>query len=138
MTARPMRTMSAVGVRVQPIASAAPPGGTRWTRLGQRDGVYGGRSGGEQSGPSPVYRRKPGTKHTLLVSRRSVPLAIRTAGANANDHTQIIPRVTAGPRVGGEPRRRRTPERPVPTGSTTANSTRWPLAFPRIDPRSQS
>ena len=47
--------------------------------------------GGEATGPSPVDRRKPGTKHTLLVSRSGVPLAIRTAGANASDHTQILP-----------------------------------------------
>src|SRR4051812_21111325 len=33
--------------------------------------------GGEQTGPSPVDRRKPGTKHTLMVSRSGVPLAIR-------------------------------------------------------------
>src|SRR5262245_56344967 len=36
--------------------------------------------GGEQTGPSPVDRRKKGTKHTLLVDRHGVPLAIRTAG----------------------------------------------------------
>jgi transposase len=47
--------------------------------------------GGEQTGPSPVDRRKKGTKHTLMVSRTGVPLAIRTAGANASDHRQIIP-----------------------------------------------
>jgi transposase len=35
------------------------------------DGVYvRAFGGGEQTGPSPVDRRKPGTKHTLLVSRR--------------------------------------------------------------------
>ena len=42
--------------------------------------------GGEATGPSPVDRRRPGTKHTLLVDRRGVPLAIRTDGANASDH----------------------------------------------------
>src|SRR5437764_12807718 len=47
--------------------------------------------GGEATGPSPVDRRKKGTKRTLLVSRSGVPLAIRTAGANASDHRQILP-----------------------------------------------
>src|SRR6476646_5361522 len=61
--------------------------------------------GGEQTGPNPVDRRKPGTKHTLLVDRRGVPLAIRTAGANASDHTQIIPLVLDFPTVGGKPGR---------------------------------
>jgi transposase len=59
--------------------------------------------GGEDTGPSPVDRRKPGTKHTLLVDRHGVPLAIRTAPANASDHTQIIPIVLDFPKVGGKP-----------------------------------
>jgi transposase len=61
--------------------------------------------GGEKTGPSPVDRRKPGTKHTLLVDRHGVPLAIRTAGANASDHTQILPVVLDFPQVGGKPGR---------------------------------
>src|SRR3954454_22988369 len=61
--------------------------------------------GGEETGPSPVDRRKPGTKHTLLVDRHGVPLAIRTAGANASDHRQIIPLVLDFPKVGGTPGR---------------------------------
>jgi transposase len=58
--------------------------------------------GGEGTGPSPVDRRKPGTKHTLLVDRHGVPLAIRTAPANASDHTQVLPLVLDFPRVGGK------------------------------------
>ena len=74
------------------------------------DGVYvRAFGGGEQTGPSPVDRRKPGTKHTLMVSRAGVPLAVRTAGANASDHTQIIPLVLDFPRVGGKPGRRSGP-----------------------------
>src|ERR1044072_5562126 len=33
--------------------------------------------GGDQTGPSPVDRRKKGTKHTLMVSRTGVPLKVR-------------------------------------------------------------
>jgi transposase len=61
--------------------------------------------GGEKTGPSPVDRGKPGSKHTLLVDRHGVALAIRTAGANASDHTQILPIVLDFPRVGGKPGR---------------------------------
>ena len=61
--------------------------------------------GGEATGPSPVDRRKEGTKHTLMVDPSGVPLAIRTAGANASDHTQIIPLVLKFPEVGGTPGR---------------------------------
>jgi transposase len=61
--------------------------------------------GGEATGPSPVDRRRPGTKHTLMVDRHGVPLAIRTAGAHASDHQPIIPLVLDFPKVGGPPGR---------------------------------
>jgi transposase len=61
--------------------------------------------GGEATGPSPVDRSRKGTKHTLMVDRHGVPLAIRTAGANESDHRQIIPLVLAFPRVNGTPGR---------------------------------
>ena len=46
--------------------------------------------GGEATGPSPVDRSKFGTKHTVMVDKSGVPLVIRTAGANASDHRQIL------------------------------------------------
>lgn len=61
--------------------------------------------GGEATGPSPVDRRRSGTKQTLMVDRHGVPLAIRTAGANASDHRQILPAVLAFPKIGGRPGR---------------------------------
>jgi transposase len=66
--------------------------------------------GGQATGPSPVDRRKTGSKHTLMVDRHGVPLAIRTAAANVSDHRQIIPIVMDFPRVGG--RRGRPKELP--------------------------
>ncbi|WP_422927490.1 transposase [Singulisphaera sp. PoT] len=41
--------------------------------------------GGEATSPSPVDRGRKGTKHTLMVYPSGVPLAIRTARANASD-----------------------------------------------------
>jgi transposase len=61
--------------------------------------------GGDATGPSPVDRRKPGTKHTVMVNKAGVPLVIRTAGANASDHRQILPVVLDFPKVGGVPGR---------------------------------
>lgn len=61
--------------------------------------------GGETTGPSPVDRRKKGTKHTLMVERRGVSLTIRTAGANASDYKQILPLILDFPRIGGVPDR---------------------------------
>jgi transposase len=63
--------------------------------------------GGELTGPSPVDRRKLGTKHTLLVDRHGVLLNIHTARANASDQTQIMPAIKGFPRVGGKPGRPR-------------------------------
>ena len=61
--------------------------------------------GGESTGPSPVDRRKKGTKHTLLVDRHGVPLAIRTAGANASDHRRSSRWCWTSPRSAGKPGR---------------------------------
>jgi transposase len=58
--------------------------------------------GGGETGPSPVDRRKTGSKHTVMVDGNGVPLAIRTAGANASDHTQILPVVLDFPKISGK------------------------------------
>jgi transposase len=91
--------------------------------------------GGEATGPSPVDRGKPGTKHTLMVSRSGVPLAIRTAGANASDHTQIIPLVLDFPRVGGKPGRpKELPDEVYADRGYDSDSTRWLLRWLGIEP----
>ena len=61
--------------------------------------------GGEATGPSPVGRREPGTKRTLMVNKAGVPLAVRTAGANQSDRRRILPLVVGFPRIGGPPGR---------------------------------
>jgi transposase len=61
--------------------------------------------GGEATGPSPVDRRKKGSKHTLLVDKRGAPLAIRTVAANVSDHRTILPTLLDYPRVKGKPGR---------------------------------
>lgn len=38
------------------------------------------------TGPNPTDRRKLGTKRSILVDGRGVPLGIAVAGANTNDH----------------------------------------------------
>lgn len=92
--------------------------------------------GGEQTGPSPVDRRKSGTKHTLLVSDTGVPLAIRTAAANASDHTQIIPIVLDFPQVGGKPGRpRQKPDVLYADRGYDSEATRWLLRWMGIESR---
>jgi transposase len=67
---------------------------------------------GEQTGPNPVDRGKPGSKYHVVVDRNGIPLAVRLSAANAHDATQFIPLIDAippiiGPRGRpGRPRRR--------------------------------
>jgi transposase len=91
--------------------------------------------GGDLTGPSPVDRRKKGTKHTLLVDRHGVPLAIRTAGANASDHTQIIPLALKFPRVGGKPGRpKEMPDELYADRGYDSEDTRWLLRWMGVEP----
>jgi transposase len=65
--------------------------------------------GGNKTGPSPVDRRKLGSKHHLITDANGVPLACLLTGANAHDVTQLLPLVEAIPPVRGKrgrPRRR--------------------------------
>ena len=65
--------------------------------------------GGEQTGPSPVDRRKLGSKHHLVTDANGIPLACLLTGANAHDVTQLLPLVEAIPAIRGtvgKPRRR--------------------------------
>lgn len=92
--------------------------------------------GGEQTGPSPVDRSKPGTKHTLMVSRQGVPLAIRTAGANASDHTQLFPLLLAFPKVGGRPGRpKELPDEVYADRGYDSESARRLLAWLGVEPK---
>ncbi len=91
--------------------------------------------GGELTGPSPVDRRKKGSKHTLMVDRHGVPLAIRTAGANASDHGQIIPLVLDFPKVKGKPGRpKELPDELYADRGFDSDDTRWLLAWLGIEP----
>jgi transposase len=57
--------------------------------------------GGDQTGPSPVDRRKLGSKHHLITDANGIPLACLLTGANAHDVTQLLPLVEAIPAIRG-------------------------------------
>src|SRR3954471_18125974 len=91
--------------------------------------------GGAQTGPSPVDRAKKGSKHTLLVDRHGVPMAIHTAGANASDHKQIIPLVLDFPKVKGKPGRpKELPDKLYADRGYDSEATRWILRWLGIEP----
>ena len=92
--------------------------------------------GGEETGPSPVDRRKKGSKHTLLVDRHGVPLAIHTAAANASDQRQIIPLVLDFPKIGGKPGRpKELPDTLLTDAGYDNDATRWLLRWLGIEPK---
>src|SRR5215813_14835579 len=64
--------------------------------------------GGEKTGPSPVDRRKLGSKVHVLVDGRGIPLAIRLTEANRHDVTPLIPLVESIPRSRGKKGRPRS------------------------------
>jgi transposase len=91
--------------------------------------------GGEATGPSPVDRRKPGSKHTLLVDRHGAPMVIRTAGANVSEHNQIITVVLNFPKVPGKPGRpKEHPGSVYADRGFDSDATRWLLAWLGIEP----
>ncbi|WP_411771910.1 hypothetical protein [Streptomyces gramineus] len=59
------------------------------------------RKGRADTGPSPVDRRKTGSKHHLLCARRSTPLKALTTAAKVNDVTQTHALVDGVPAVAG-------------------------------------
>jgi transposase len=91
--------------------------------------------GGEETGRSPVDRGKKGSKHTIMVDRNGVPLAVRTAGANESDHTQIIPIVLDFPKVKGKPGRpKQLPDELYADRGYDSDATRGILAWLGVEP----
>jgi transposase len=80
-----------------------------WSRAAIDSGTIRARGGGEQAGPSPVDRRKPGSKHFAVVDGGGTPLATRTTAANRPDVSELERSIDAVPPVRGKrgrPRRR--------------------------------
>ena len=71
-----------------------------------------GEKGGDKTGPSPVDRGRPGSKHHLLTDAGGLPLAWALTGGNQQDITQLLPLVDLVPPVRGRVGRpRRRPQR---------------------------
>ena len=68
-----------------------------------------GRMQGPRSGPSPVDRARPGSKHPIVTDGQGLPLTVSLTGGNRNDVTQLLPLLDKIPAVAGvvgRPRRR--------------------------------
>jgi transposase len=65
------------------------------------------RGGGEATGPSPVDRRKAGSKHFVVTDAAGIPLAATITPANCPDVKELEHAVDAVPPVRGKPGRPR-------------------------------
>jgi transposase len=91
--------------------------------------------GGDATGPSPVDRRKKGTKYTLLVDRGGVPMVLRAVPANRSDQLEILPAVVSFPKVGGKPGRPLThPKKLYADAGFDCEATRSILRWLGIEP----
>jgi transposase len=91
--------------------------------------------GGDKTGPSPVDRRKKGTKYTLLVDRHGVPLVVQSAAANTSDHRQVLSTVVQFPHVGGKPGRpKEHPDKLYGDAGYDSDPTRCILRFLGTEP----
>src|SRR5690242_9326234 len=58
--------------------------------------------GGEETGPSPVDRSKPGSKHHVITDAGGIPLASSVTAADVNDLTEMAPLFNKMPAVAGK------------------------------------
>ncbi|MFF7977149.1 IS5 family transposase [Streptomyces sp. NPDC007905] len=89
-----------------------PPGPAREAERGRRTRLvtsvrgwfpHPGEKRGADTGPSPVDRRKTGSKHHLICDGRGTPLKVITTAVNVNDVTQTLALVDGIPPVAGRP-----------------------------------
>jgi transposase len=73
-----------------------------WSRASVDSRTYRALGGGEKTGPSPVDRRKRGSKQHVIVDGQGTPLAATVTAANENDVKQMEPLVDAVPPVRGK------------------------------------
>jgi transposase len=85
------------------LAELNAAGKIDWSRAAADSSSVRAVGGGEETGPNPTDRRKPGTKHHLVVDGQGVPLEVRISGANEADIIHLLPLVANLPAVRGKP-----------------------------------
>nr|WP_254705889.1 transposase [Streptomyces vilmorinianum] len=122
-----------VAWQLLPLELGFGSGQTCWRRLArwQQGGVFGGAA----TGPSPVDRRKAGSKHHLICDGKGTPLHVITTAANVNDITQTLSLVDGIQPVAGRPGHpRRRPESVLGDKAYVSTAVRRELRRRRIMP----
>src|SRR5580692_1011787 len=73
-----------------------------WSRAAVDSTSVRALGGGEETGPNPTDRSKPGSKHHVVTDAQGVPLAVKVTGANVPDVNQLLPVVDQIPPVSGK------------------------------------
>ncbi|MFI1175748.1 IS5 family transposase [Streptomyces melanogenes] len=116
------------------LAELNAAGELDWSRACM-DGSRPREKGGAATGPSPVDRRKTGSKHHLICDGKGTPLHVITTAANVNDITQTLNLVDGIPPVAGRPGRpRRRPESVLGDKTYDSKAARRELWHRRIQP----
>jgi len=93
------------------LAELEGAGQIDWRRAALDSSHVRARGGGERTGPSPVDRRKKGSKHFVMTDGKGTPLAVTHTAGNTADVRGLKPTVEAVPPVRGKPGRpRRRPQ----------------------------
>jgi len=91
--------------------------------------------GGEDTGPSPVDRSKPGSKHHVITDANGIPLTCSVTAANRNDISEMAPLVNQLPEVAGKPGHpRRKPDALQSDLGYDSEPHRWGLRLMGIEP----
>ncbi|MFC7335480.1 IS5 family transposase, partial [Rhodocista pekingensis] len=80
-----------------------------WERAAVDSAAVPGKKGGQETGPNPTDRGKPGSKRHILVDANGIPLALTISAANRHDSRFLETLVDAVPAIrqcAGRPRRR--------------------------------
>jgi len=84
------------------LGQVTPRRPDRFQSLCGRQRHYSCSGGGEKTGPSPVDRRKPGSKHHILTDGNGIPIVAHTTAANQHDVTELLNLVNEVPAIKGK------------------------------------
>ncbi|MDX3229633.1 IS5 family transposase [Streptomyces sp. ME19-01-6] len=117
------------------LAELNAAGELDWSRACVDGSHVRAKKGGADTGPSPVDRRKTGSKHHLICDGKGTPLKVITTAANVNDITQTLALVDGIPPVAGRPGRpRRCPDTLLGDKAFDSKAVRRELRKRRIMP----
>jgi transposase len=106
-----------------------------WSRAAIDSSFARARGAGEESGPNPTDRGRPGVKHHVLTDAGGVPLQTDITAANVPDVKELLPLVDSVPPVRGKPGRpRQRPEAAYADRAYDSEPHRQGLRGRRIEP----